>query len=52
MQVEKFTGGKVVVGACQDALLNAEVKSIILEHSTNCELSGKFIQIWTKLFYI
>lgn len=41
--MEPVTRDDIVAGICQDALLHEEDKSIVLEYSTNCEFSGKFI---------
>lgn len=50
VEVEPVVGGDVVVGTRHDALLHEDVESIVLEHSTCCKLSGKFIRIWIKYF--
>ena len=48
VEVEPVVEGDVVVRTRHNALLHVDVESIVLEHSTSCNLSGKFIRIWIK----
>lgn len=48
VEVTSVIAGDVVVGTCHHALLHVDVESIVLEHSSSCELSGKFTRIWIE----
>ena len=50
VEVEAVVGGDVVVRTRHNALLHADVESIVPEHPTGRKLSGKLARIWVKYF--